>query len=83
MSAIKTATFRGKRFRVSADRRLDGVVAHEEIMINANLEPYDYLETAIHEGLHAALDDHSETVVAPAARDIARFLWRLGYRKEK
>ena len=38
------------------------------------------MEISIHEALHACNWNKSEEVVAQTAKDIARFLWRLGYR---
>lgn len=38
------------------------------------------LETLIHESLHACNWKASEENVTQTAHDIARFLWRLGYR---
>ena len=40
------------------------------------------LDTAIHEGIHACLPDLDEPAVTQTATDIARLLWRLGYRKK-
>ena len=38
------------------------------------------MEVAIHEGLHACNYSKSEEEVDQTAKDIARFLWRLGFR---
>jgi hypothetical protein len=40
------------------------------------------LDTLIHEAMHACLWDLSEDAVDSSATDIARFLWRCGWRKE-
>lgn len=40
------------------------------------------LEIILHEALHACFWWLSEYFVAWAARDLARFLWRLGWRNE-
>jgi hypothetical protein len=39
-----------------------------------------FLDTVIHEALHAACPAWSEERVARTATDIARLLWRLGFR---
>ena len=38
------------------------------------------LEVLIHEMLHAAYWDLDESAIEGAAADVARVLWRLGYR---
>ena len=40
-----------------------------------------FLETVVHEAIHCCFPMYSEEKVTQAARDIARLLWRLGYRK--
>ena len=40
------------------------------------------LDTVIHESLHACLRDVNEEAVNETATDIARLLWRLGWRKK-
>ena len=39
------------------------------------------LDTILHESLHAALWDLDEEAVYDTAKDMARILWRLGWRK--
>lgn len=54
----------------------------KEIRIATWLPPQEHLEVAIHEFKHA--DDwrkYDEGYVARFAEDLARFLWRLGYRR--
>ena len=41
------------------------------------------LETILHESLHACFFILEETAVEKAAESMARFLWRLGWRKLK
>lgn len=50
------------------------------IRIAQGQAPLDRLETEIHEGLHACGWNLAEDWVRPTARDIARFLWRRGWR---
>lgn len=43
--------------------------------------PRAMLGTAIHEAIHASRPDLSETEVRALEADIARLLWRMGYRR--
>jgi len=52
------------------------------IRILRGLNPHDELDTLIHEALHAGSWDLSEDSVNELARDIARLLWRVGWRRE-
>lgn len=52
----------------------------KRIKIRKDMGAKDELETLIHEMLHACYWDLDEKAVEEAARDIARALWRLGYR---
>lgn len=49
--------------------RIDGATTEQKRM-----------ETEIHEMLHACLWDTDEAAVTETARDIARVLWKIGYR---
>ena len=84
---MKTATLGGKRHILTLDARLDGVAVggntRPEIMVNADLTGKAYLETLIHECLHACLPDLNEDRVHGTARDIGRVLWRAGYRRKR
>lgn len=82
--------FRGKAYRIrwSNLKKLDGACDHpevsdKELLFRTTLgeDPKNELETYIHECLHACHFDHSEDCVHEAARDISKFLWRLGYRR--
>ena len=48
--------------------------------INTEQSPHMAFRSLLHESLHLAFPEESEEVVDGASRDIARFLWRLGYR---
>lgn len=50
------------------------------LIIERDLTKKVGLETAIHEALHACSWHTSEEKVTRTARDIARFLWNIGYR---
>lgn len=41
------------------------------------------MDTIIHEALHCIRPELDEQAVADTATDIARLLWRLGYRIDK
>lgn len=55
----------------------------KKIMIRDDLEGLEELDTLIHEMLHAAFWDLKEEAVNEAAEDIAKALWRLGYRNDR
>ena len=52
------------------------------IRVNSKLSGEKLLETILHECRHAADWGQSEEYVTEEARDIARILWRLGYRRQ-
>jgi hypothetical protein len=63
-------------------RRLHGkcdppTLTGKTITLDTQGTPLELLDTAIHEGLHAALWDLSEDVIEEVATDIARFIARL------
>jgi len=85
MKEVKTATFNGRKYHIIIDA-LDGNVDTDDkywLIIERDLNHKIGLETAIHEALHACSWATQEGKVEMTARDIARFLWRLGYRLEK
>lgn len=53
----------------------------KEIRIRQGLAEEQELEVCIHEAMHAAAWSQSEEFVEEASYDIARMLWRLGWRK--
>jgi hypothetical protein len=82
------ATFRGKRYKILT-KDLDEDTLGEcdppyqekkEIRFSRHDSWKQLLDTHIHEALHACLWDLDEHDVSETARDIAAFLWRLGYR---
>lgn len=54
---------------------------NKQIRIDARLSGEERLEVIIHELLHAGGWHRSECYVEQEAKDIARILWRLGYRE--
>lgn len=82
---LKTHTFNGKKYHIIIGN-LDGNCDTDNrhwLIIERNLNKKVGLETAIHEALHACSWKSNEEQVDVTARDIARFLWRLGYRRLK
>ena len=87
MKKMRTHTFRGTRYQVETSKLITGfaeiprAAAARTIYVAKNLPPLEHLETAIHEAMHAEDPDTLERVVERRGRSIARFLWRLGYRR--
>lgn len=82
---MKTHTFNGVRVDLEIESGIDGYVTHEdpkEVYVDPRLRSKAHLETAIHESLHVCFPAASEDLVQRCGRDIARFLWRLGYRRK-
>lgn len=52
----------------------------KEIRVDSRLTGEERLEVVIHEVIHAALWHLDEEYVEATARDLARILWRLGYK---
>lgn len=85
MKLPKTHTFDGIKYHIIIDE-LDGNCDTDTkfwIILERDLSKRVGLETAIHEALHACDWRAQEDKVTVTAKDIARFLWRLGYRKVK
>lgn len=83
-------TFNGRRysFRTPTNFSHRGSCSNptdkeKTICIHAPLRGEERLEVLIHEMLHASCWDLAEESVERAAVEIARALWRLGYRGEK
>lgn len=55
----------------------------KRIRVLERLRGQDRLSVLIHELLHACYWDMDEEAIHHPAEDIARILWRLGYRAEK
>jgi len=91
---VKTHSFRGRRFAVNLnaafpdDTKTNGEadaprMKAREIRMRKGLSGLMCLDTLVHEALHACLWDIDEEAVRESAGDIARLLWRLGYRRGK
>lgn len=57
--------------------------AGKRIRVLERLKGQDRLSVIIHELLHSCYWDMDEEAIHHPAEDIARVLWRLGYRAEK
>lgn len=85
---LRSITFNKRRYKVIADAKLEGLADVPErgkswlIYVDPELKPTKHLEAAIHEALHAAMGVDEEAFVTRVGREIANFLWRLGYRRE-
>jgi len=79
---VKTATFNGRKYKIILDA-LDGNCDTDDyywLIIERDLSTRIGLETVIHEALHACDWRAKENKVEITAKEIARFLWRLGFR---
>ena len=78
------ATFRNRVFDIKYINTgcLEGSCCDESelIEIHNRVKGLARLDAEIHESLHACLPMLEEKVIDPSATDIARFLWKLGYR---
>lgn len=87
--SIKSATFNGKKYRVNVGVDFNAICDAPTkpnpklILLREPKNDRMTLELLIHEALHATNWPVSETKVKGTARDLARFLWRLGYRSSK
>jgi hypothetical protein len=82
----------GRRFTVKFEPRLrcHGVCETSDppgkgdnvIKLASWNRPRTMLGTAIHEAIHASRPDMSESEVLALEADIARLLWRMGYRRQ-
>lgn len=60
----------------------DPTVKAKRIRVLSSLRDEERLDATIHEALHAAHWDLSEEAINATATDLARLLWKLGYRQE-
>lgn len=78
----------GKRWRLRFAPNLknrgdcdDPSISNKEIRISSSLVGEEKLEVLVHELVHASNWHLDEKFVAQLAEDLARILWRLGYRQ--
>lgn len=80
------ARIAGKPWRIQfLPVRYDGqCLLNRRVMeIRRSLDGRKLMETMVHEALHAAHWQIDEEYVHETAADIARILWRLGYRRQE
>lgn len=82
-------TVRGKRWNLVFTRlkksmgTCDAVtVPNKKIRVSNKLKGVRLLDTIIHELMHAGMWDLDEECIHEVASDIAKTLWKLGYRLE-
>lgn len=91
MRPVRSHVFRGKRYRIrkraqkkvwgtcdSPKRPSKTLYLDPEVMTGGNLNA---LTISVHEGLHACLWDLDEDSITETSTCVARFLWRLGWRR--
>lgn len=83
---MKTHTFNGRKYLIY-DERIDGLCTVDgpadpySITISPDLSPLRTLDVEIHEAIHAIEHDAPEETVERLGKELARWLWRRGYRK--
>lgn len=86
--AVKSHVFNGRRYEIDMPGRIDGTTEQYRLdkrimLIAVDRGTKNELETCIHESLHAENWAATEKVVERVGKEIADFLWRLGYRRVK
>lgn len=87
--AVRTHTFRGVRYDMDFDPQAascdhpEGRDRPRIVLVDGLRNNRQTLELLVHESLHACCWPASEREVEETARDIARLLWRLGYRRQR
>ena len=86
--AVKTHKFNGRVYDIDMPGPIHGTTEQYRLnkrimLIAVDPDTKDELETCIHESLHAENWAATEKVVERVSREIADFLWRLGYRRTK
>lgn len=88
---VKSHTFAGRKLKIDLfPQECDGMVdcpygndAVPTMRIFGDLNTRPGMETVIHETLHVLRWAESEGVIAKTAEELAKFMWRLGYRIKK
>jgi len=85
---IKSHSFRSRKWRIIDAGQGNGGECHaphikgREMCIPVDGDSFHDLEICIHESLHALFWDLDEEVVEESGHDLARLLWRMGWRKD-
>ncbi len=84
---VKTVRLGGKkwRWRYEPLKCVDGYcnADNRKIQIDTGLTGKRQLEIELHEAMHAIFPDLCEAAIGSGAEDLARLLWRLGYRGKR
>ncbi len=88
---VRSIVLRGKRFAFKKSGNLKKLYGYctspldtnRAIIIDKNLKGQQELDTIIHEMLHACFWDVGEDAIGEAASDIAKALWRMGFKKSE
>ena len=91
LMVVRTSHFSSGLYRIDLETEFHGFAElHRKpkpgellLWINPRLRGKSKLETIIHESIHAEFPDMPESKVAAAGENIARLVWRLGYREQK
>lgn len=88
MAKIKTATINGVKYDIDITGAIDGSCDYPRggrpsirICVD-DINTLRGLETLIHEILHAVCWAKTEELTGKAAHDLARLIWRIGFRIE-
>ena len=86
---VRSHTFRGKTWRVKMRKRPakasyaqidDPTTKQKTIWVDPKMRDFVKFRALLHESWHAVDWDLAEDAVEKNADDVARFLWRMGYR---
>jgi len=58
-------------------------MADREIVLDESVGDRDFLRIALHEAMHALHWHKAEATVDHDSKQLARWLWRLGYRRQQ
>lgn len=88
MRPVRSHVFRGKRWKVRYRKMADchGLTdapqePGKEIWLDPRTDGIEHLSTLLDEGIHCCQWDLDNEIVAEIATDLARWLWRMGYRR--
>ncbi len=72
--------------KAKEDEVVYGLCSHpskkgKRLCFDRSAKDLEALETFVHESGHAVWNDLDEEAITEGSKDIAKFLWRLGYRR--
>lgn len=83
---MKTITLNGTKYHLDLAGQIDGCIDQLNsntptlMLCRGDLSSRAYLETVVHEALHACFSGATEEKITQCGKDIARLLWGLNYR---